>query len=159
VADLTLPGSIGGAPDRVYTPIYGNDPLHPESFAVGQLPPQSTDFQYSVIMSYESAAQRRVLFQLLALALPKRGYIDFYNDPTQKMFVRQTNYFEMSDPDQGLKDSIFKYTVEDIYEVESYPPYDPYYLAHTVKPIKEITVELNPNPEEEGPTGPTLTVE
>ncbi len=155
----TLPGALGGSPGRIYTGIVNDNALSPESFRVSLMPPQSTDFTYSVILTYETAEQARILFQLLALALPKRGYITQFNNPVKYMFVKQANFYELVDQDKGTTDSVYTYTVEDIFEATGEDGLVDYPESRTIVPITEIKIDTRLGDSESSTEGPINTIE
>lgn len=145
-----LPGALGSQPDRYYQGI-GTDPSIPidpltnplDHYDALELPPQTADFQYDISLVYETAEQNRILTQILSLALPKRGYINWYDqgvDEIEKPFIRQVGFDNYPVNDHGYKEDKYLYVVEDIFETADRP------IASPIAPIVEITVEERISP-------------
>lgn len=129
-----LPGDLGGAPDTIYTPNNG-DILAPDAFTGRVQPPQTVNYNFDLHLVCQSAQQSRVLHGITALAVPKRGYIDAYELPGQKIFVNQYSYRSMPNTEDNLDEDIYMYTANDIFESEDKV------VAENIKPITEITIE------------------
>ena len=132
----SLPGGLGGSPDRIYTPVNG-DILAPDTFVATVLPPQTTDYSYDICLVSDTAQQARVLHGILALGVPKRGYVKYYNDPTNQFFVVQFSYRSIPDVTEGIIEDIYMYEVRDIFETESAV------VSVGIKPIVEIDIDTN----------------
>lgn len=130
----SLPGSLGGSPDIFYTPENG-DELNPDTFVRKVLPPQTTDIGFDIHLVSNTAQQARVMHSLVSLALPKRGYVKFYNDITQSFYVENYSYRNLDNNIEGLNEDIYMYTANDVYETIDRT------VGNNVKPINEITVE------------------
>jgi hypothetical protein len=145
IPDQALPGDIGGNPDRIYAG-KGPDSTAPEGFTALVLPPQTTHFIYDIHVAWNEARQKRVLEQIVGLALPKRGYIPLYVDPVtfaeSKMFIRQISHRNIESEQDGIGESIYTYEVPDIFETS------PETVATGIAPINEITVEHTPDSSE-----------
>lgn len=135
VANQTLPGALGGAPDKIYTPI-GSDPLAPTSYTAEVLPPQTVDYTYDIRLAHSTAQQSRVLHGITSLALPPRGYIKWYNDSTKQMFVQQFSFRNIPDPSQNIEEDVYMYRVEDIFESENST------VGTGIIPITQIDVDI-----------------
>ncbi len=129
-----LPGGLGGAPDTIYTPNNG-DPLAPDAFTGRVQPPQTIDYNFDIHLVCQSAEQSRVLHGITALAVPKRGYINAYELPGQRIFVNQYSYRSMPNTEDNLDEDIYMYTANDIFESEDVV------VSENIAPITEITVE------------------
>lgn len=106
-----LPGDIGGDPSRFYE--LGED----NRYLAKVTPPQTADFFFSIHLVSENVIQERVLNALLALSVPRRKYIPWYND-NRRFFVRNLNYFDLDDNDNGLIEKVFAYEVPDCWDME-----------------------------------------
>lgn len=133
LANRTLPGALGGAPDRFYGNL-GDDPFFPNSYVAKILPPQTVDFQYDIHIISNEARQSRVMHELVALALPKRGYINTFLNPTQKIFVRQYSYRDIPNTSKGIDEQVYLYEVKDIFET------DDKVVQQDIKPLVEIKI-------------------
>lgn len=134
VANRTLPGDIGGNPDRFYDGV-GADPFNPDSFDAKVRPPQTVDFQYDIHMISNQARQSRIMHEIVALGLPKRGYIDTFGDITQKLFVDQYSYRDIPNPVKGIDEQVYLYELKDIFETLDRT------VAQLIKPLDKITIE------------------
>lgn len=147
-----LLGALGGSPDRVYTAIPQNplQPLDPDTnpldhFDAHILPPQTSDFEYEIALVWQTVVQRRIMLQILALALPKRGYINWWDQgatEVERPFIRQVGFDDRTMADQGFREEKYIYVVEDIFETANVP------AATPIAPITEIKVEertVDPN--------------
>jgi len=68
-----MEGSLGGDSSRIYT----IDNLTGKYYAE-TMPPQTSDFIVDVHLIADTGIQMRVLNAILALAIPRRGFIPFY---------------------------------------------------------------------------------
>jgi hypothetical protein len=148
----SLPGAIGSQPDRFYQEVGANDPSAPidpttnplDFYRVLHLPPQSSDIQYEIALVWETAAQRRVLTQIVGIALPKRGYFDWWDqgvNEIEKPFIRQIGYDDRTMADEGFREEKYLYQVEDIFETAAND------TGVDIEPIHEITIDqraINP---------------
>lgn len=133
-----LPGDLGGSPHLTYTFIPPVNPQDSGTYDSSVLPPQTSDFIYSIGLVYGSAVENRILHQILALALPKRGYINYYDNPTgkEKIFVKHTGFSEMSYDNKGYREASYLYQVSDLFETENTP------IRTGISPIHEIRVDI-----------------
>jgi len=138
-----LPGSLGGSPDRQYT-VNNSDPLKPGFFQASIQPPQTSDFNFEIYLLAKEARQIRIMLSVIALALPKRGYIPLYNEADKKIFIRQISYRSQPDATYGVNEHIYMYQVQDIFETE------PQIMGRLIAPISEITVDtqIGDNPDD-----------
>jgi hypothetical protein len=134
-----IPGAIGGDPSTDY--------LDMGSYYQAQvLPPQTTDYFLDVRLIAATVAQDRILQAIVALALPKRGYIPIYNDSTRNFFIRYINYYDDEDLPQGLLQKVYGYEIPDAWETE------PQVLPDPIAKMTDITLEIH-----QGDTNATLT--
>lgn len=138
ITNQSLPGSLGGAPDRIYTPA-NVDPLNPGSYTASILPPETVDITFDIHLVSNTAQQSRVLHGVLGLAIPKRGYVPFYTDAEQRIFVHQFSYRNIPNTIEGINQDIYMYRAEDIFETENAQVSD----TGGIKPITEITINTN----------------
>jgi hypothetical protein len=135
ITNQSLPGALGGAPDRIYTP-FNDDPLNPGSFSVSIQPPQTVELTFDIHLVSNSAVQSRILHGIIGLATPKRGYIESYVDTNQKIFVNQYSYRSITNTTEGINEDIYMYKAEDIFETENIV------TGVVVAPINQITVDF-----------------
>lgn len=136
ITNQSLPGTLGGAPDRIYLPNNG-DILSPDFFTAQVQPPQTVDITFDIHLVSNSSKQSRILHGILALSVPKRGYVPFYNDETKKIFVNQYSYRNITDTVEGIMEDIYMYKANDIFETNDT------IIATNIKPITEIKVEID----------------
>jgi len=121
------PGAIGGDQTYLYERNGG-------SFDAMVRPPQSVDYFMSVHVIGETAEQMRFMNSLIGLALPRRGYLPFYDDPEHKpkMFLENIAFRRYGDTSKGIEEHIRSFKIPDLYDVEEY-------IAETgIAPITEI---------------------
>lgn len=107
-----VPGSLGGDPSLVFIDkgILGYEPT--------VTPPQTVDFYIDFHLISESVKQERILNALLAIAVPRRGYIPFYTDATRTFFVKYINFYNLDDQEQGIIGKNYAYEIQDGWETE-----------------------------------------
>jgi hypothetical protein len=123
----TLPGALGGDLDRHYTKNAG-------TYYASVLPPQTSDLYVDIHLISDNVLQHRVLNAILALAIPRRGFIPMYDDPTTNLFVRYISYLEIQDKETGLIEKVYRYEIPDIFET------DGHVVATGISPLKTMTV-------------------
>lgn len=130
-----LTGALGGTPNPHHVPVLTGPVV--TSFIPTTTPPETKDLTYKISLIYQSAEEGRILHEILALALPSRGYIDWYDDVNniEKIFVRQVGFSETSFTEEGYRESGYLYTVQDIWDTGSQ-------TGTAVYPISEITVDI-----------------
>lgn len=100
------------------------------------LPPQSVDFYIDVHIVCNSITQYRIMTSILALALPMRYYLPFYDDATRRFLITiMQGAVDISDSEKGLLEYIYKYKAHDLYVQPDI------YEDGVLKPLKEISIE------------------
>lgn len=107
----SLPGALGGDPSRFFTDTGYN-------YQAKVTPPQTVEFYMNFHLVSDTVIQERVLTALLALVIPRRGYIPWYNDNTKSFFVRFLNSFDLDDNDTGILERVYAYEVPDVWDTE-----------------------------------------
>lgn len=127
----SLPGTIGGDSTYFFERPTGSTGNYNQVIR----PPQTIDFVLQVILSGVTAEQIRVMNSVIALSLPRRGYIEFYDEPDQKFFIENTgaNAYDNTRDDQI--DRIIAYTIPDLYDIEQIV------ISNTIAPIQQIRIE------------------
>lgn len=125
-----LPGALGGDPRRVFED-QGTD------YKGLKTPPQTVDFYINFHLVSDSIAQTRILNAIMALAIPRRGYITWYNDATKSFFARYLNYYDQGDESKGITEHVYAYEIPDAWDREDVEIY-----ANIAK-IGEITLNTN----------------
>lgn len=136
LTNQSLPGTLGGAPDRFYLPNNG-DILNPNFFSAQVQPPQTVDITFDIHLVSNSSKQSRILHGILALSVPKRGYVPFYNDETKRIFVNQYSYRNINNTVEGIMEDIYMYKANDIFETNDV------IVGTNIKPITEIKVDMD----------------
>jgi len=139
-----LPGSLGGDPTRFFSD-QGAD------YKALVTPPQTVDFYMNAGLVAETVAQSRILNGILALAIPRRAYMPWYNDATHTFFIQYLNYYDRSDVDQGILEHVYAYEIPDAWDREDVD------LGYTVAKLSEITVNTNVQKYEDGSWGADST--
>lgn len=106
-----LPGSLGGDPMRYFED--GG-----QYYTAKVTPPQTVDFYIDIRLVSDNVNQERVLNSILALAIPRRGYIKYYNDSGKSFFVKYLNYYDGDNQDQGIIEKIYSYEIVDVWDSE-----------------------------------------
>lgn len=125
-----LPGALGGDPRR-YFEDQGNN------YKALITPPQTVDFYVNFHLVSSSAVQARILNSILALAIPRRGYIVWYNDATKSFFARYLNYYDQGDKSVGVDECVYAYEIPDAWDREDVEVYA------TIAKTSEITLNIN----------------
>ena len=134
IPNQSLPGALGGAPDPVY--VANGDPLAPDSYTKHVTPPQTVDMTHDIHIVTSSAEQARICHGIVAVALPKRGYISVYNDPETKFFVEAFSYRNIPMPGEDIMEDVYMYKSSDMYETTNDVS------DESIIPITEITDEM-----------------
>jgi len=125
-----LPGALGGDPRRFFVD-GGSD------YQAKVTPPQTTDFYLNFCLVSNTAAQARILNAILALAIPRRGYIPWWTDGTKTFFARYLNYYNRTDTDEGIIEHVYAYEIPDAWDHEDIE------VIASVAKINEITLNTN----------------
>lgn len=131
-----LPGALGGDPRRFFED-------QGEYYTALVTPPQTVDFYINFHLISETVAQARILNAILALAIPRRSYIPWYNNNEQTFFARFLNYYNTSNVGEGLIEHVYAYEVPDAWDREDTEVDSALYEDSTIPKISQIT--LNPN--------------
>ena len=114
-----LPGELGGDTTRIYQqPVPGpNNPFNGLA-----RPPRSADYYFNLHVVTNKTDQLRKLQALLAIALPRRGYIKFHFEamPTfsGNLFIQQLAYTDYPQTEEGVMEKIYRYVITDVWEQE-----------------------------------------
>jgi len=127
-----LSGALGGDPRKYFL-----DQGIGEPYKALVTPPQTVDFYINFHLISNTIAQSRILNSLLALAIPRRGYLPWYNSLSNLFFIRYLNYFDQSDIQQGIIEHVYAYEIPDAWDREDIE------LAGTIAKISEITLNIN----------------
>jgi len=125
-----LPGALGGDPNRYFLD-------KGATYEALVTPAQTVNYYINIHLVSNTIQQARVLNALLALAIPRRGYIKFYNDPTKSFFVKYLNYYDNDNSEVGILDYVYSYEIQDMWDSEDRTVGEP------VAKMQEITFNLN----------------
>jgi len=123
-----LPGALGGGQITQF------ELKENGNFTPYKLPPQTVDFFINIHLVSNSTRQARILHGIVALALPRRGYIPLRDDSTIKFHAENISYTPAEILVEGMKEDIYTYKISDIYDVAKIE-------SSEVAKIEEITIE------------------
>lgn len=104
-----VPGTIGGDSTYYFRPSGGQ-------FNGVIRPPQTVDFFFNIHLLGMTAEQMRVMNAVIALALPRRGYIPFYDDPDYKFYIENTQSNSYDSARDNIMERILAYKSPDLYD-------------------------------------------
>lgn len=104
-----LPGALGGDPQRYF------EDQGAKYYAL-VTPPQTVDYYVNIHLVAGSIEQIRILNSLLSIAVPRRGYLPFYNDATSLFFARNIGYYDGDSSKEGIIEKIFGYEIPDCWD-------------------------------------------
>lgn len=106
-----IPGDLGSGPEALYEPTLDN------KFTKLRQADRTSEYQYEIALISNSAKQDRIMHSVLKVAIPSRGYVNFYKpyDP-QEFFVEQYSYRESPDTTSGINEKFYMYRAPDIFE-------------------------------------------
>lgn len=79
--------------------------------------------------------QDRVLNSIIIKAIGLRKFLNLYDNPGEKFFTKQINYYDIPDFDEGLLERIYEYECPDVFIEEEI-------LEQEIVPIIDIKVEV-----------------
>lgn len=145
-SQMFLPSELGGDSTRFYIPSNSG-------FDATIRPPRAADYFFNIHIVANTTKQLRVLQSLLAIALPRRGYIKFYTEPSLtpagNLFLENLSFIDHPQTEEGIMEKIYRYVIKDVWETPDITLPDP------VAAINEIAANIKP----EGGTTSTLTVQ
>lgn len=125
-----MPGDIG----RSINGVFQVDPSNPDK-TIKIIPPyESSNLHIDVNLASSSAAQDRILHQVIAKVLGVKGFIPRYDDPAQFIFTRQFNFYDLPQDQDGIEEKSYSFEVPDLYLYEGETISD-------IPLIKSITVD------------------
>ena len=123
-----LPGALGGDLTPYFHPA-GNG-----TFNQLEMPPQTADYYFNVHLVANTVQQIRILQAILAIALPRRKYINTYEDSTT-FFIQNIGFLSQDRAAEGIIEHVYSYEIPDMWET------DPIVTATGIAPLAEITIE------------------
>lgn len=124
-----LPGDTGAPPEGYIT----EDPLDPDNFVKIVTSAEAANFQLDIHLVSSTAVQDRFLNAILSKAIGQKRYLKFYDDPTQRFFIKQYNYYDLPDTMEGVEEKVYSYEVSDLYLYEEI-------VNNRIVPTIEITM-------------------
>ena len=131
-----LPGALGGDPQRIFSD-QGTE------YAALVTPPQTVDYYLDIHLVSNRIVQARILNAILALAIPRRAYIPFYNSPTDSFFIRTINYYDADSSDEGIMEKVFGYEIPDLWDMGDMPANSVLTGDNVIAKMSEITLNTN----------------
>jgi len=125
-----LPGALGGDPSPYFSD-------QGSIYTSKVTPPQTVDFFINFHLISNTVAQQRILNAILALAVPRRGYIPWYSDSDKTFFIRYLNYYDGDDQAEGILEKVYAYEIPDCWDSEDRD------LVENVAKINRITLQPN----------------
>lgn len=131
IARRYIPGETGA-------PINGqifSNPVDPNNFVKVGTSLESMHLHLDVNLVTASANQDRILNAVIFKALGTKTFIPFSDSINERFFLKQFNYYDLPDAQDGLMEKVYSYEIQDLYMYEDLN-------SQNVSPIKEITQEL-----------------
>lgn len=125
-----LPGDLGGAAGKQFFD-------QGSFFKAGISPPQTSNFFLDISLVSANVIQERVLNSILAIAVPRRRYLPFYNNAEKSFFIRYLNYNVDDSDAHDYLEKIYTYEIPDCWEHEEEITDD------GIAKISEITMNVN----------------
>lgn len=125
-----LPGALGGDPAKYFVDNGG-------SFSALVTPDQVTNFYINFHLLSNNTKDERLLNAILALCIPKRGYVPFWSDATERFFVKYLNYYDGPGNIDGAIEKIYAYEIQDVWDREDIE------IDAVVAKMTEITLNIN----------------
>lgn len=136
VSRRILPGSIGNPSN----PIPVQDPTDPDRFFNVVRPQESSNMHFDLYLTSATGVQDRVLNAVIYSALGgQKLFIEMYDNVNEYFFVRQYNYYDLPDSQNGIEEKVYSYQVDDIYLTSS----DDEVVGEQVVPIIDIEADLD----------------
>ncbi len=130
-----LPGSIGGDHSQQYNKTEAGDKYY--SYLQ---PPSTSDFYFNIWLVSGTVTQNRILNSLLSLAVPRRGYIPIYTEPSYPLFVRYLSFVDSTGiPTSGVMEQIARYVCPDLVEVNDN------IVVPEISPLLELDLDIDIN--------------
>ena len=127
-----LPGSVGGDDSLQYKRGVTGDYYSYIS------PPMTSDLYMNIHIVSNNIEQHRVLTSIMALAVPRRGYIPTYPDGEDNLFVKHLSYVPVRQyTSPGMMETIYRYVCPDITEVEDI------IISENISPLKEVELDIS----------------
>jgi hypothetical protein len=125
-----IPGSVGGDESHQYK-------LNQGAYHAYIAPPTTSDYYFNVHIASNSIKQHRILNSILALAVPRRGYMPAHEEDFN-LFVRHMSYLQLRDHQNapGTIETISRFVCPDLFEVEDI------IIKENISPLKEVNLNI-----------------
>lgn len=118
---------------------YDLDPITGQ-FKVKKSVSMVSDFYFNVHLVANTVQQMRVLHGIMNEALPRRGYVPWYDkeglQPSFNLLIRYISMADYSFLPEGIIEKVYRYEIPDVHEI------DDKLILKTVSPIKNIDVTI-----------------
>jgi len=82
---------------------------------------QTSDFYFNVKLLSNTVEQQRILYSIILMTLPRRGYMAWYKEvaflPYQNMFVNYISHYEQEYNQEGITEKTYRYEIPDVIEI------------------------------------------
>lgn len=131
ISKRVLDGDIGLPPGFDYAK--NEEDLDNVFFEKRLYPDTSTNMHFDIHLITGNQEQNRFLNVLLGTVLGQRKYITFFDNVDERFFLKYHNYYEVSDSNDSIEESVYQYEVKDLYLFEDG-------VSIPIVPIKEINI-------------------
>lgn len=127
-----MPGDIGKSVQNTYRV----DPLDPDNVVQFEPPYESSNLHIDIEVVSNKAAHDRILHAILAESIGgTMGFIKVYDSNNERFFIRQFNFYDLPDTENGIEKKVYSYDIPDIYLTETM-------VSANVPLIQELTTQL-----------------
>jgi len=99
-----------------------------------------SDFYFNVHLIANTVKQIRKLHEIMVNALPRRGYIEWYNEdgykPSENLMVRYISMADYTFLQEGIIEKVYRYEIPDIHEI------DPMVISSNISKITETNLDI-----------------
>lgn len=111
ISKRIIDGDLGLPPGVTYNP----DPDVPGDYLAYPNPAAAVNMHFDIHLLSTSAAQRRTMNWILQLTLGLMKYIPFYDVDGERFFIKQYNYYDISDTNDSIEEDVYSYEVQDLF--------------------------------------------
>ena len=99
-----------------------------------------SDFYFNVHLIANTVKQIRKLHEIMVNALPRRCYIEWYNEngykPSENLMVRYISMADYTFLQEGIIEKVYRYEIPDVHEI------DPMIISSGISKITETNLEV-----------------